>query len=89
MAIKITLRALGWCAIINMCLLLWWFLFFVFAHDWVYFWHSKWFNIPNIPVETFNTIHYAGMLFYKLAIFMLNIIPFFALRIAAKKYNTE
>lgn len=86
MAINITLMALGWCAIINMCLLLWWFLFFVFAHDWVYFMHSKWFDIP---VETFNAIHYAGIICYKLAIFMLNIIPYFALRIAVKKHHTE
>ena len=86
MTINILLRALGWCAIINMCLLLWWFLFLVFAHDWVYFWHSKW---VDIPVETFDAIHYAGIIFYKLAIFMLNIIPYVALRIAAKRYNTE
>ena len=70
--------ALGWCAIINMGVLLLWFLFLAFAHDWVYRMHSKWFKIP---VETFNAIHYAGIAFLKITIFIFNIIPYFALRI--------
>ena len=78
MTVDILREVLGWCAVINMGLLLWWFLFFVFAHDWVYRMHSKWFKIQ---VETFNTIHYAGIAFYKIAIFVFIIIPYFALRI--------
>ena len=80
MTVDILLGILGWSAIINMGLLLWWFLFFAFAHDWVYYIHSKWFKIP---VETFNAIHYAGIAFYKISIFVFNIIPYLALRIAA------
>ena len=77
MRVDILCGVLGWCAVINMGLLLWWFLFLVFAHDWVYRMHSKWFKIP----ETFNAIHYAGMAFFKIAIFVFNIIPYFALLI--------
>ena len=76
MSIDILLSVLGWCAIINMGLLIFWFLILVFAHDWVYRIHSKWFEIP---VETFNSIHYAGMTFFKIAIFVLNVIPYFVL----------
>ena len=71
---------LGWCAIINMSLLLYWFLILAFAHDWVYKWHTKWFKIP---VESFNTIHYAGITFFKILLFVFNIIPYIALRIVA------
>jgi len=69
---------LGWCSIINMGLLLWWFLILVFAHDWVYRFHSKWFKLS---VESFDTIHYAGIAFFKIAVFVFNIVPYFALRI--------
>ncbi len=78
MTVEILRGVLGWCSVINMGLLLWWFLFLVFAHDLVYRIHSRWFKIP---VETFDAIHYAGMAFLKIAIIVFNIIPYFALRI--------
>jgi len=40
--------------------------------------HSKWFNIP---VEKFDAIHYAGIAFFKISIFLFNLVPYFALRI--------
>jgi hypothetical protein len=80
MTVDIFRAALGWCAVINMGMLLWWFLCFVFAHDWIYRMHRRWFKIP---VETFDAIHYAGMAFFKIAIFVFNVIPYFALLIAA------
>lgn len=69
---------LGWCAIINMGILLWWFLFLTFAGDWVFRMHSKFFKLPK---ESFHVVHYAGISAFKLAVFMLNIVPYFALRI--------
>ncbi len=78
MTVDILRGVLGWCAVINMAVFLWWFLFFALAHDWVYRMHSKWFKIP---IETFNAIHYAGMGFFKICIIVFNIIPYFALRI--------
>jgi hypothetical protein len=68
--------ALLWCFIINMGVLLWWFLMFIFAHNWIYRFHSKWFKIS---IEQFDFIHYQGMAFYKLAIFFFNLIPFLVL----------
>ena len=74
-----TIRAFfAWCSVINIGLLLWWALFLLLAHDWTYRLHSKWFKIS---VEQFDTIHYAGMAIFKLAVFMLNLVPYFALRI--------
>ena len=69
---------LAWCAVINIGLLLWWFLMFALAHDFVYRLHGKWFRLT---VERFDAIHYAGMAFFKIGIFLLNIVPYLALRI--------
>jgi hypothetical protein len=69
---------LGWCAVINIGLLLWWFLMFALAHDFVYRLHGKWFKLT---VERFDAIHYAGMAFFKIGIFLLNIVPYLAIRI--------
>jgi hypothetical protein len=71
---------LGWCFIFNMALLLWWFFFFAFAHDLMYRMHGRWFKIP---VETFDSIHYAGMAVYKIFIFACIAVPYVALRIVA------
>jgi len=69
---------LAWCSVINIGLLLWWFLMFALAHDFVYRLHGKWFRLT---VERFDAIHYAGMAFFKIGIFLLNIVPYLALRI--------
>jgi hypothetical protein len=78
MTVEIVRDALAWCAVINMGLLLWWLLFFTLAHDWVYRFHGKWFKLS---VERFDAIHYAGMAFFKICIFLFNLVPYFALRI--------
>ena len=78
MSIEMLQKALGWCAIINMGILLWWFLFWTFARGWVYKMHHKWCPVSE---ERFNEIHYIGMMFFKLAIFFFNVIPYFALKI--------
>ena len=69
---------LAWCAVINIGLLIWWLIFIILAHDWTYRMHKRWFKLS---VETFDTIHYAGIAFFKMAIFLFNLVPYFALRI--------
>ena len=78
MTLEVIRSALAWCTLINWGLMLWWFLFFTFAHDLMYRIHSKWFNIP---VEKFDAIHYAGIAFFKILVFMFNLVPYLALRI--------
>ena len=68
------------CGLINVVMLTFWGVFFIFAHDWMYSYHGKWFKLS---VEKFDAIHYAGMMFFKLCIFVFNIIPYFALLIVA------
>ena len=76
--LEIVRDALLWCLLINMGVLLLWFLLLALAHDWVYRMHSRWFKIP---VEKFDAIHYAGMTFFKLCLFMFNAVPYCALLI--------
>ncbi len=67
-----------WCTVINFVMLLIWFLMIAFAGDWVYKLHGRWYPIAR---ETFNAIHYSGMLIYKLCVFFFNLVPYSALLI--------
>ncbi|MDP3009012.1 MAG: hypothetical protein Q8N30_08080 [Methylococcales bacterium] len=78
MTIDILSAVLGWATVINMGIVTLWFLLIVYAHDWVYQLHSRWFTLS---VERFDTIHYAGMAFYKISIYLFNLVPFLALQI--------
>lgn len=74
-----TIRAvLGWCTCINLAFLLYWFFAFVFLRDWIHRFHGRWFRLTP---ERFDAIHYGGMAGYKLAIFLLNLAPYLALRL--------
>ncbi|PHS11322.1 MAG: hypothetical protein COA78_09950 [Blastopirellula sp.] len=68
----------GWSSLISIGFLFYWFIMIVFAHDFVYQIHSKWFKIS---VETFDAIHYGGMAFFKLSIFLFQLAPYLAMRI--------
>ena len=78
MTLDIIRETLLWCFVINMGILLWWGLFLILAHDWVYQFHSKWFKIS---VEKFDSIHYAGIILFKISIFFFNLVPYLALLI--------
>lgn len=78
MTVELLRGTLAWSAVLNMGVLLWWFLFLTFAHDWVYMMHSRFYSIQ---VEQFDAIHYAGMAFYKICIVTFFIVPYLALRI--------
>lgn len=81
MTIEMTREALGCCAIINLGLLLGWFLVFTLAHDWMYrLLHGRWFRLS---VVHYDTINYSGMAAYKLGILLLNLVPYLALRMVA------
>ena len=80
MTIEMVRGVLAWSAVINYALLLLWFGVFWLAHDRLYRLHGKWFALP---AETFDAIHYAGMAFFKLCIFLFFLTPYLALRIVA------
>ena len=65
-----------WSVGINYVVLFIWFGAFVFAHDWMYRMHGRWFKLS---VETFDAIHYAGLSVYKIGIILFNLVPMVAL----------
>jgi len=78
MTVEIIRDVLAWCSVINVGFLLWWWLWFVLAHDFMYRFHEKWFKLS---VERFDDVNYALMGFFKIVIILFNIVPYFALRI--------
>ncbi|WP_019616879.1 DUF6868 family protein [Psychromonas ossibalaenae] len=68
----------AWCALFNIMFLLFWVVWLALAHDFVYRVHCRWLKLS---VERFDAIHYAGMLVFKICIFVFNIVPYIALRI--------
>jgi len=70
--------ALFWCWIINTGFLLWWGLWLVVAHDWVYKMHTLWFRISS---EQFDAMHYGGIAFYKILNITFFFVPWIALHI--------
>ena len=80
MAIELVQETLGWCSLINVALLLIWFLFIVFAHDWMFRIHTRWFKLSS---EKFDAIHYVGIGLFEMTIVIFNVVPYLALRIAS------
>jgi len=78
MMIETVKDLLLWCGVINYGILLFWAGIFIFAHDWIYGIHSRWFNLTP---EQFDMLNYSMMGIYKLMIFIFNLVPFFALLI--------
>lgn len=80
MPITLLLDTLLWCTLINLGLLVIWFLSFTLARDRILRLHSVWFKLSE---ERFDAIHYAGMAWFKLSILLFNLVPYIALRLAA------
>ncbi|MFP4029530.1 MAG: DUF6868 family protein [Candidatus Brocadiia bacterium] len=76
--IETVTRFFMWCTIINVALLVFSFMIFAFAGDFVYRIHSKWFPMPR---ETFNVVFYCFIGAYKLFVYVFNIVPWIALAI--------
>ena len=68
----------GWCSVINVALLLFSFIMLTALRPLVYRVHGKMFNLSK---ETIDSSLYTWIGYYKIAIFMFNIAPYFALRI--------
>ena len=78
MTVEILRDVLAWCSVINLGLLLFWWLWFMLAHDFMYRFHGRWFKLS---AEKFDAINYALIGFFKIGIILFNIVPYLALRI--------
>ncbi len=67
-----------WCTIINGGILVLWAMIFLFASDFVFRIHSKWFPIPR---DTYNLVIYALIGMFKIVFIVFNVVPYVALLI--------
>ena len=78
MDIEILTTFFRWCSIVNICLLIVLFVLWMVASNWIYALHSKWFPMPR---QTLNVIFYCFFGFYKITVYVFNIVPWVVLEI--------
>ena len=78
MTVNILREVLGWCAVINIGLLIFSTIFVVFLRDPISRIHVKMFNLNESDI---SLAYFRYLAQYKIAIIVFNIIPYFALRI--------
>jgi hypothetical protein len=78
MDIQIVRAFFMWCTIMNGALLVASFMICVFAGDWAYRMHSRWFNLSR---ETFNVVLYSYLGLLKMFVLAFNLVPYLALLI--------
>jgi hypothetical protein len=69
-----------WCTIMNGALLFLTFIICVFARDFAYRMHSRWFTLSK---ETFDVVFYSFLGFFKIIVLAFNLVPYLALLIIA------
>ena len=70
-----------WCTLLNYGVLILWTLVFCFAHDWHYRLTNRFFTVS---VEQYDLVSLGGVAIYKIAIILLNLVPFIALCIVSR-----
>ena len=67
-----------WCTIINAGILTASTFFLVFATDFIYRRHTKWFPMPR---ESFNVVVYSSLVMFEIVFVVFNLVPFVVLLI--------
>jgi uncharacterized BrkB/YihY/UPF0761 family membrane protein len=75
---KITIR----CFVIGMALVFIWFLLCVATGNAMYEFHADWFKLNEYQVRL---IHYCGLMFTKICVFIFFLIPYIGCKWAGKK----
>ncbi|WP_339339979.1 DUF6868 family protein [uncultured Oceanicoccus sp.] len=70
----------AWGAVINLLLLLLWFLVIIVARDWIINFHGRWFKLSE---QSFDKIHYGLLAVFEMLVFIFFITPYLALRFFA------
>ena len=78
MTVNMLREVLGWCAVINIGLLIFSTIFVVSLRDPISRIHAKMFNLNESDI---SLAYFRYLAQYKIAIIVFNIIPYFALRI--------
>ncbi|HTZ16974.1 MAG TPA: hypothetical protein VMB78_00910 [Dissulfurispiraceae bacterium] len=87
---NITLEALaailGGSFLISYAILIFWFLVYLYAPDWLYGLNTKWFAIGR---KEFDLINYGGMAFLKILNLVFFLSPFLAIKFLLRKKNRK
>ncbi len=67
-----------WCLLLNYAVLLVWAGVFIFAHDWMYAIHSRWFRIAP---DRYDMMHFGALAVYKTGVLLFVLVPWIALQI--------
>lgn len=78
MAMEEIRAILGWCSVINIGMLVFYFAVICGAHDFVYRIHCRWFHLTE---KKFDEIHYMMMGLFKCIVCLFSVVPYLALRI--------
>lgn len=78
-------RILIRCFVLGFLLLLIWVVFFMLASDVIHNLHGKMFGLSEHELDL---IHYCGMAFVKLCVFLFFLFPYIAIRMVLRKRNT-
>lgn len=78
MSAEMLMAFLGWSAIINICILIYWSGFLLLAPKWIYRVSCQWFDMTE---QQFSIIQYSFLGGFKLFILFFSVVPYFALRI--------
>ena len=70
------------CFVLAVCLLLLWFVFYLVGGDWAYSIHSNWFEISRLD---FELVYYCAMAFFKMASFLLFLLPYVSIKLILRK----
>jgi hypothetical protein len=68
-----------WCTVIDYGLLVLWCLVYKFGRGWHYRLTTLWFPVTQ---EEYDNLNLRGVAVFKIAILLLNLVPYIALRIA-------
>lgn len=74
-----------WSTIINFGLLAVWGVAYLLGRDWMY-WAMGW---SRLSAEQMDVLQVAGMMLYKMGVFLFNVVPYVAMRIVESKEATS
>lgn len=78
MTLELLTRFLAWCTLINLVVLVVWFLFLTTGGNWMRRMHGKWFALSD---EGFAAVHYKMLAYFKLLWVFFNLTPYLVLRL--------
>ncbi len=70
------------CFVLAFCLMLFWFVFLTLAADWVYSFHSRWFELSR---HDFDLMYYYLMGFMKITSFLFFLFPYISIKLILRK----